>query len=403
MVLQITQKSRRERIENWVINYYDRLKIVTLLILGVFLFICSLEGLRCGFKLVGSEWQSYLLSMIETRLAPLTGLALGMLATSLVQSSSAVIATTMVSMAGLVASGLPLSSTISFGIPIILGANVGTTITNTIVALGTRKEEFRSVIPAVLIDDIYEFLSISVFFILEITTGFLSKITTSLASFFIDVLKFEAIFVMFQRSVIDILIKGPITEPVGEIFSSFLGTRLGGILLSITWFGTILLSLYLIEKNLSKLIKTPGARDRVLSAFKSPTRSFTTGFTITWMVGSSSVGTSLAIPFLAEKVVDLERVYPYMLGCNMATAVDLSQIYSYISGGIVGMTLGLAHVILNIFGLIVWLCTPLKVVPLRIANGIGRFIISYRYSALLLVGYAFLLFFVIPLVIIFVL
>jgi len=125
----------------------ERFRILGLLVFGVFLFICALEGVEYGFKSIFSEWQVQILSMINADVAPLTGLAVGMLSTALVQSSSAVIAATMVSMAGLVSSGLPLSSAIVFGVPMVLGANIGTTITNTIALFGikraTTSEEFK--------------------------------------------------------------------------------------------------------------------------------------------------------------------------------------------------------------------------------------------------------------------
>ena len=74
-----------------------------------------------------------------------------------------------------------------------------------------------------------------------------------------------------------------------------------------------------------------------------------------------------------------------------------------VAGGVVGVMLGLTHVILNFFALILWLVAPLRVVPLRIAKGIGQFMASNRHSALLLLGYALSLFIVIPLIVIFVL
>ena len=126
-----------------------------------------------------------------------------------------------------------------------------------------------------------------------------------------------------------------------------------------------------------------------------------TGFSITWLVGSSSIGTSLVIPFLATKVVDLKRAYPYLCGCNMATTVDLSQIYGYLAGGLVGMMLGSAHVILNIFAMLLWLVSPLRFLPVKIAEEIGKRMVKGRHSALLLLFWVFFVFFALPLIIIY--
>ena len=377
------------------------------LLLGVFVFVCSLEGLKNALKIVSGELMASLLSMIERHVAPLTGLALGILSTSLVQSSSAVVATTMVSMAGLVAGGLPLSSALSFGIPMVLGANIGTTITNTIVAVGVKKgmtsKEFNATVPGVIIDDIFKYLNVGFFFTLEVTTGFLSKTVAQLTDFLLYAFQLETFFATFEKSIVEIFITGPIINPISEIFGEFLGIRTGGVILFVLWFLGIIFALSLLEKSLHALIDLPRFEKSVLAAFKSPFRSFATGLGVTFMVGSSSVGTSLIIPFLATSMIKLENAYPYILGCAIGTTVDLSQIYGYIAGGVVGMSLGLAHMLFNVFGVMIWWLLPLRVVPLKIARKIGGFITSHRQSYLLLLAFVAIIYFIIPLAIIFLL
>jgi len=385
----------------------EKLQTVSLLFSGIFLFVCSLEGVEHGFKLVFSEWANFFLSMVKSGVAPFTGLAIGVLSTALLESSSAVIATAMVSMAGMVAGGLPLSSAIRFGVPMVLGANIGTTAGSTIVLFGLRRsttiEEFNATIPGVILGDMYKILTVVFFFTLEVTTGFLSNIATRLGFFLYETLKLEKVFAIFEKSVLDIFIKDPIIKPIGNAFILFFGGQVGGILFFILWFVFIVISIdFLIMKGLKRLIQTDWA-DRVLSAFKKSFKSFATGFSLTWLVGSSSIGTSLAIPMIATKMVSIEEVYPYLCGCGLATTVDLSQIYGYIAGGVVGVMLGLSHVILNIFALILWLATPLRVLPLKIAKIIGRFIASNSHSALLLLIYALSVFIFIPLIVIFIL
>jgi len=126
-----------------------------MLIIGIFLFICSLEGVKSGFKLIFSEWQAGILGMIDANTAPVTGLAIGILGTALVQSSSAVVAATMVSMSSMVSGGLSMESAMRFGVPMVLGANIGTTITNTIVVFGIKRgmtmKELGETIPGVIV------------------------------------------------------------------------------------------------------------------------------------------------------------------------------------------------------------------------------------------------------------
>ena len=382
-----------------------KVRLLIVLAFGIFLFISSLEGVKSGFKLIFFEWQKSILIRITDNTAPLTGLAIGILSTALVQSSSAVIAATMVSMSGMVASGLPMVDAMRFGVPMVLGANIGTTVTNTIVIFGVRRgmtmNEFGDTIPGVIVDDVYEALTIGIFFILEMTTGAISKTTLRIGEYLSSSLGLKAVLASFDKTIIDIVIKEPLVNPLKNLIVDFTGQRIGGVVLFVFWFLTIIFSMGLITKGLENLIQMDWEK-KIKMAFNSPARSFFTGFSITWLVGSSSIGTSLIIPFLATKVVDLKKAYPYLCGCNMGTTVDLSQIYGYLAGGMVGVMLGLAHVMLNIVALLLWLVSPLRFVPVRIAEWIGAVIQTNENAAIRLVIWVIVLFFLLPIVLIYI-
>lgn len=398
-------KEKKSIFANIPILSNDRIRLAITLALSIFFFISSLEGVKAGFKIIFTEWQGSILEMITGNTAAITGLALGILSTALVQSSSAVIATTMVSMSGMVASGLPLEAAIQFGVPMVLGANLGTTVTNTIVAFGIERgmtmNEFKDTIPGVIVDDVYEGLTIGIFFTLELTTGLISKLVLRLGDFYTNVLQMELFFSRFEDTIIDIIIKDPMITPMKNTAVDFLGKLGGGLFMFLFWFGVIIVSMGLITKGLEKLIET-GWEDRVQAAFESPSKGFLTGFTITFIVGSSSIGSSLVIPFLATKVVNLKKVYPYLVGCNLATTVDLSQIYGYIAGGTTGMILGSAHVLLNLMALIIWFISPLRFVPIMIAEWLGAKITENENSLYSLLAWVIGVFFVIPIIIIYV-
>ena len=382
-----------------------KVRLLIVLGFGIFLFISSLEGVKSGFKLIFSEWQKGILGMITDNTAPLTGLAIGILSTALVQSSSAVVAATMVSMSGMVASGLPMVDAMRFGVPMVLGANIGTTVTNTIVIFGVRRgmtmREFGDTIPGVIVDDVYEFLTISLFFILEMTTGFISNTTLRIGEYLSSSLGLEEALASFDKTIIDIVINEPFVKPLKNLVVELAGQRIGGVVLFVFWFLVIIFSMGLIANGLENLIKTDW-EDKIKAAFSSPAKSFFTGFSITWLVGSSSIGTSLIVPFLATKVVDLRKAYPYLCGCNMGTTVDLSQIYGYIAGGMVGVMLGSAHVMLNIIALLLWLVSPLRIVPVRIAEWIGEAIQTNENAAIILVIWVAIIFFLLPIAIIYI-
>lgn len=384
--------------------FSKRVQLLIVLFLSIFFFITSLEGVKSGFKLIFAEWQQSILGMIQGNTAAISGLALGMLSTALVQSSSAVVAATMVSMSGMVTAGLSLEAAVRFGVPMVLGANIGTTVTNTIVAFGIERamtmKEFKDTIPGVIVDDVYEGLTISLFFLLELSFGLISKIVIRLGTFYTEVLKMERFFSTFEDTIIDVIIKTPIIDPMKSITTSFLGNLGGGLFMFVFWFIVIILSMNRITKGLEKLIET-GWEERVRAAFDKPARGFLTGFTITFIVGSSSIGSSLVIPFLATNVVNLKTAYPYLVGCNLATAVDLSQIYGYIAGGTVGMVLGSAHVLLNIMALTLWFISPLRFVPIKVSEYLGKKITENENAVYSLIVWVVAIFFVVPIIIIY--
>tara|TARA_B100001093_G_scaffold417270_1_gene408180 strand:+ start:591 stop:959 length:369 start_codon:yes stop_codon:yes gene_type:complete len=92
---------------------------------------------------------------------PVVGVILGTLSTALVQSSSTVTSVIV----GLVAGGVP----VSIAVPMIMGANMGTTITNTIVVLGDVKDgkTFNKAFRASTVHDFFNLYSIAIFLPIE--------------------------------------------------------------------------------------------------------------------------------------------------------------------------------------------------------------------------------------------
>ena len=126
----------------------------------LYLFFVSIDLMSSAFKMAGAGFAN---TLLETVSDPLAGLIIGMLATSLVQSSSS---TTSI-VVGLVASG---TLTLPLAIPMIMGANIGTTVTNTIVSLGhvTRKNEFGRAFAAGTVHDFFNVLAVLLLFPLEL-------------------------------------------------------------------------------------------------------------------------------------------------------------------------------------------------------------------------------------------
>ncbi|XP_043727401.1 sodium-dependent phosphate transport protein 2B isoform X1 [Cervus elaphus] len=143
-----------------------------LLLVFLYFFVCSLDVLSSAFQLVGGKVAGKFFNNNSIMSNPLAGVVIGVLVTVLVQSSS----TSTSIVVSMVASSLvPVHA----AIPIIMGANIGTSITNTIVALmqaGDRKE-FRRAFAGATVHDFFNWLSVLVLLPLEAATGYLERLT----------------------------------------------------------------------------------------------------------------------------------------------------------------------------------------------------------------------------------
>eukprot|EP00916_Digyalum_oweni_P014222 GHVL01023315.1.p1 GENE.GHVL01023315.1~~GHVL01023315.1.p1 ORF type:complete len:739 (+),score=22.09 GHVL01023315.1:202-2418(+) len=147
------------------------------LISALYFFICSLGLLESSFKLVGGRTAGETFKNSQLLSNPVAGLMIGVMATVLVQSSST--ATSIV--VALVASEvIPLMS----GIPIIMGTNIGTSITNTIVALAQagHRDQFERAFAGATVHDMFNWLAVMILLPLEVATHYLYHLTSALLS-----------------------------------------------------------------------------------------------------------------------------------------------------------------------------------------------------------------------------
>ena len=152
---------------------------IILVVLLVYCFLVSIGLMGAAFKGFGKGFAE---SLISTTSNPFIGLFIGVLATSLVQSSS----TTTSIVVGMVGSGV---LTVGNAIPIVMGANIGTTVTNTIVSLGhvSRREEFRRAIAGATVHDFFNLICVLIMFPLNLATGFLEHLARYMEGFFAGV------------------------------------------------------------------------------------------------------------------------------------------------------------------------------------------------------------------------
>ncbi len=255
----------------------SRALILRVLMLAALLygFFLGLDLMGLAFKLFGKGFAEALIARPQN---PFVGLFIGILATTLVQSSST---TTSMTVALVAAGGL----TIEGGIPIIMGANIGTSVTNTMVSLAhvTRREEFQRAFAGATVHDFFNWLAVLILLPLELATGYLAKTSSYLSKAFAGVGGTKLLNPLKE-----------IVRPVAEQIQALLGDS-GGLVLAV---GVILLIVCLkLLVDLLKIVMT-GRAEAVLhkTLFRSPGAAILAGIAMTVMVQSSSITTSVMIP-----------------------------------------------------------------------------------------------------------
>ncbi len=349
-----------------------------LLILGLlYLFFLGLDMMGLAFKLFGRGFAENLMTRTAN---PVVGLIVGILATSLVQSSSTTTSMTV----GLVAAG---ALSLEGAIPIIMGANIGTSVTNTLVSLGhvTRREEFRRAFAGATVHDFFNLLTVAVLFPLELATGYLARS----ARFMESVLEGAGGIKLFDP------LKTAV-RPVAELVAGLLGDS--GWLTLVAGVGLLFLALKLLVDLLKALLTSRAEKILDRTLFRSPLAAIGAGTAITVMVQSSSITTSVMVPLVGAGVVTLEQLFPMTIGANMGTTVT-ALLASLATGSATAVSVALTHVLFNINGaLIFYPLRPLRAIPLWLARGMGNLASRRRWLA---VVYIAVVFFALPLVLLF--
>jgi solute carrier family 34 (sodium-dependent phosphate cotransporter) len=358
-------------------------RIVTVVIL-LFIFLVGIRGLGEGFKGLGEELLS---SFFRATKNPFVGLTIGILGTTLVQSSS--VSTSMI-VALVAAPDNPLP--VENAVPMIMGANIGTTVTNTVVALGHmgQREEFRRAFAAATCHDFFNFLSVLLLLPLELAFGVLSRPAYALARS----LKFGSstdlpnpIKTATQAAL----------DPIERVLSSISeNPRIDAILLIAFSAVVIFAALMMIVRTLRVLASTrlQGYLSRSLEA--SGYIGMLVGAVVTVMVQSSSITTSVLVPLAGAGIVTLEQLFPITLGANIGTTLTALIASSAVASetAVHGLEIALVHLFFNLYGtLLIYPFRAMRRIPIRLAEWLARSAVRSRKTALL---YVFGLFYGLP-------
>lgn len=336
----------------------------------LYVFLVSVKLLGTGFEMFGGEFSERL---IATTSNPFVGLFIGVLATSIVQSSSMTTSTVV----GFVAAGM---LSIENAVPIIMGANIGTTVTCAIVSLGhiTRNEEFRRAFAAASVHDFFNVMAVLILFPLELATGVLRRSALWLAGLLTGgqsvtfASPVKQIVKPAVHAIVD-LVEGPAGERAPLIVAAL------GLVLLLT-------SLYVLVKRTKAMAmgRAEVVIDRLMG--RSGVAGMAMGAGITAVIQSSSVTTSLLVPLAGAGVVRLEKIFPVTLGANVGTTV--TALLASLAGDSRGLAIALVHLLFNAAGiLLIYPYRPIRRIPMVLARRLADAAVkSKRNAAFFVIG-----------------
>lgn len=347
----------------------------------IYLFLVGVSSLETGIKIMGADTQERLFSAVSN---PIAGLCVGILGTVLVQSSSA--STSVI--VGLVASG---ALGIDQAVPMIMGANIGTTVTNTLVSLGHVRQsaEFKRAFAAATVHDFFNVLAVAILLPIELIFGPISGIAKWVSELLVGSggTEWKSPF------------KKWVKEPVGWLKD--LWDQLGasgnvkGALMVATGLVIVLIALAFVTKNMKALV---AARiERSLNAILGKAGglvALAVGMVVTIAVQSSSITTSILIPLSAAGVLTLRNAYPVTLGANVGTTIT-ALLAALAASSTDALTIALTHTTFNIVGILLLYVLPFaREIPVSAATLMADLAVRRRVLA---VCYVVVLFIVAPL------
>jgi sodium-dependent phosphate cotransporter len=357
---------------------------VVLVVLLLYMFILSLGLMGNAFKIVGGKTSGRAFRNSELFDNPVAGLVLGILATVLVQSSST-------STSVIITMAAADLVTLKNAIPMIMGANIGTSVTASIVSVAhiSNKDEYRRAFAGAIAHNCFNILTVLIMMPLEVFTGLLMHISEACTSGvdpdeddaaqkhnFLKVVtkpvskrlvqidkklitkismaseeeleKLEKTSLIVQKRDKDnhLFMDTPMTDEAAGYLLVFVSLCL--LSLCLILLVKTLQSLFkgragiVIQKALNLEFKTiPFVADYVLMLF---------GVGLTILMQSSSVTTSALTPLVGMGMIRVDKMFPFTIGANIGTTIT-GLLAAMASSNIkVGMQVALAHLFFNLFG-----------------------------------------------------
>jgi sodium-dependent phosphate cotransporter len=356
-------------------------------LLALFFLYTFLVGIQClsgGIKGLGSGIMDQYLGQ---SMNPILGLLVGVLATTLVQSSS--VTTSLI--VAVVASGqVPVSS----AVPMIMGANIGTTVTNTIASLAhaAHGAEFRRAFKAATVHDFFNFLSVIVLLPMELITRWMFE--TGLIerlAYFVSELTTGATGAKYHSPLKAgfkwgaSLVKDGLKLITDEKRTVMILLIVAGVLI-------IYISLTLIVKTMRSLVLS--RLEQYVNRFlgSGGLVAIGLGVLLTVSVQSSSITTSVLVPLAGAGLLTTRQVFPITVGANIGTTITALLASMVVSGdtALAARQIAFVHLIFNLLGTLVWFVPArTREFPLRAAEWLSGVAAEKRRWAVVYVALVF--------------
>lgn len=412
---------------------------IVMLLFFLYFFLFGLDLLGTSAKIIGGCAAG---GLFPEDTNPIGGLMIGILATVLLQSSS----TTTSIIVGLVGGD---ALNVELAIYMVMGANIGTSVTNTIVAMGQMGDgdQLERAFAGATVHDMFNFLTVAILLPVEWATGYLyrfssailpetvakgdkwegplKKIVSPLTKKIIiankDIIKALAIGEDKSGREVDSCDDFYPVQCDGEVNHANCKAHFGLISCDKTTGNCplffqdgslqkddevsggvcLFLSLVILVACLIGLVTLlqkllMGASTRVIykATNINPYLAILAGTAVTLLVQSSSITTSALTPLVGMDVLRLEQMLPLTLGANIGTTFT-GLLAALVSSKIESLQVAICHLFFNITGILIWFPVPfMRNVPLNAARKLGQATRIWRGFPIL---YIMVIFFALPL------
>jgi sodium-dependent phosphate cotransporter len=315
------------------------------------------------------------------------------------------------------------------------------TVTNTIVALGQMGDgdQLERAFAGATVHDMFNFLSVAIFFPIELITGYLNRLTALCVRNFnsregekwVGPIKqwvgpLTTKVIISNKDIIKAVAKGgscsdfyPIvcedpesptkstcsqvgligcdkgTDSCPAFFQADATQRddqISGITVFIIGLVILFICLFAMVTMLQKMLLGTSTRIIYKATNINGYLAILVGLGVTILVQSSSITTSTFTPLVGMDVIRLEQMFPITLGANIGTTI--TALLAALLSSTEAMQVALAHLFFNISGIIVWYPIPfMRAIPLNAARSLGK---ATRIFRLFPVVYIVVCFLIIP-------